>query len=127
MIRKSYAALRNLVTSLPNPNPDPDPNPDPNPNISGQVESESEKTARIRITAPYNINYVSSFLEMLLFIEDNNTVITILVFAAHLYDINNDYTLLLYGISMLFPAPSAGEWGGGGAGLVVPGNDPILV
>ncbi len=51
MIRKSYAALRNLVTSLPNPNPnsdpnlDPnsDPNPDPNPNISGQVESESEK------------------------------------------------------------------------------------
>ncbi len=32
MIRKSYAALRNLVTSLPNPNP----------NISGQVESESE-------------------------------------------------------------------------------------
>ena len=41
MIRKSYAALRNLVTSLPNPNLDP--NPDPNPNISGQVESESEK------------------------------------------------------------------------------------
>ncbi len=39
MIRKSYAALRNLVTSLPNP----DPNPDPNPNISDQVESESEK------------------------------------------------------------------------------------
>ncbi len=34
MIRKSYAALRNLVTLLPNPNPDP--------NISGQVESESE-------------------------------------------------------------------------------------
>ncbi len=40
MIRKSYAALRNLVTSLPNP----DPNPDPNPNLSGQVESESENT-----------------------------------------------------------------------------------
>ncbi len=40
MIRKSYAALRNLVTSLPNPNPNSDPNPDPN--ISGQVESESE-------------------------------------------------------------------------------------
>jgi hypothetical protein len=37
VIRKSYAALRNLVTSLPNPNPDP------NPNISGQVESESEE------------------------------------------------------------------------------------
>ncbi len=44
MIRKSYAALRNLVTSLPNPNPnsDPNPDPDPNPKISGQVESESE-------------------------------------------------------------------------------------
>jgi hypothetical protein len=37
VIRKSYAALQNLVTSLPNPNLDP------NPNISGQVESESEK------------------------------------------------------------------------------------
>jgi hypothetical protein len=37
VIRKSYAALRNLVTSLPNPNPDP------KPNISGLVESESEK------------------------------------------------------------------------------------
>jgi hypothetical protein len=36
MIRKSYAALRNLVTSLPDPNP--------NPMLSGQVESESEKT-----------------------------------------------------------------------------------
>ncbi len=36
MIRKSYAALRNLVTSLPNPDPDP------NPMLSGQVESESE-------------------------------------------------------------------------------------
>ncbi len=42
MIRKSYAALRNLVTSLPNPNPDP------NPMLSSQVESESEKPARIR-------------------------------------------------------------------------------
>ncbi len=41
MIRKSYAALRNLVTSLPNPNPDPD------PNISGQVESESEKKKQL--------------------------------------------------------------------------------
>jgi hypothetical protein len=42
VIRKSYAALRNLVTLLlnPNPNSDPDPIPDPNP----------EKTARIRIT-----------------------------------------------------------------------------
>jgi hypothetical protein len=42
VIIKSYAALRNLVTSL--PHPDPDPNPDPNPNLmlSGQVESESE-------------------------------------------------------------------------------------
>ncbi len=39
MIRKSYAALRNLATSLPNPNLDPN----PDPNISGQVESESEK------------------------------------------------------------------------------------
>ncbi len=37
MIRKSYAALRNLVTSLPNPNPDP------NLNLSGQVKSESTK------------------------------------------------------------------------------------
>jgi hypothetical protein len=36
VIRKSYAALQNLVTSLPNP--------DPNPMLSGQVESESEKT-----------------------------------------------------------------------------------
>jgi hypothetical protein len=36
VIRKSYAALRNLVTSLPNPNSDP------NPMLSGQVESESE-------------------------------------------------------------------------------------
>ncbi len=46
MIRKSYAALRNLVNSLPNLNPDPD--PDPNPMLSAQVESgsesESEKT-----------------------------------------------------------------------------------
>ncbi len=38
MIRKSYAALRNLVTSLLNPNPDP------NLNLNGQVESESVKT-----------------------------------------------------------------------------------
>ncbi len=38
MIRKSYAALRNFVTSLSNPNPDPN----PNPMLSGQVESESE-------------------------------------------------------------------------------------
>jgi hypothetical protein len=38
VIIKSYAALQNLVTSLPNPNSEPD----PNPNISGQVESESE-------------------------------------------------------------------------------------
>jgi hypothetical protein len=37
LIRKIYAALQNLVTSLPNPNPDP------NPMLSGQVESESEK------------------------------------------------------------------------------------
>ncbi len=36
MIRKSYVALQNLVTSLPNP--------DPNPMLNGQVESESEKT-----------------------------------------------------------------------------------
>ncbi len=42
MIRKSYAALRNLITSLPNPNPNPDPNPNPNPMLGGQVESESE-------------------------------------------------------------------------------------
>jgi hypothetical protein len=42
VIRKSFAALRNLVTSLPNPNSDPNPDPNPNPNISGQVESESE-------------------------------------------------------------------------------------
>jgi hypothetical protein len=40
VIRRSYAALRNLVTSLLNVNPDPD----PNPMLSGQVESESEKT-----------------------------------------------------------------------------------
>jgi hypothetical protein len=39
MIRKSYAALQNLVTSLPNPNPDPN----QNPMLGGQVESESEK------------------------------------------------------------------------------------
>ncbi len=36
MIRKSYAALRNFETSLPNPNP--------NLMLSGQIESESEKT-----------------------------------------------------------------------------------
>jgi hypothetical protein len=35
MIRKSYAALRNLITSLLNPNP----------MLSGQVESESDKTS----------------------------------------------------------------------------------
>ncbi len=40
MIRKSYAALRNLVTPLPNPNLNPDLNPDLNPMLSGQVESE---------------------------------------------------------------------------------------
>jgi hypothetical protein len=47
VIRKSYAALRNFTTSLPNPNPDP------NPMLSGQVESESKpkKPARIRMTA----------------------------------------------------------------------------
>jgi hypothetical protein len=38
VIRKSYAALQNLVTSLLNPNPDP------NTMLSGQDESESEKT-----------------------------------------------------------------------------------
>ncbi len=44
MIRKSYAALQHLITSLPNPNPNPDPNPDlnPNPMLIGQVETESE-------------------------------------------------------------------------------------
>jgi hypothetical protein len=58
VIRKSYVALRNLVTSLPTPNSTfgakllwkkaqknlkkKNPNPDPNPNIIGQVESETE-------------------------------------------------------------------------------------
>jgi hypothetical protein len=41
-IRKSCAALRNLLTSLPNPKPDP------NPMLSGQVKSESEKTGSDR-------------------------------------------------------------------------------
>jgi hypothetical protein len=46
VIRKSYAALRNFTTSLPNPNP----------MLSGQVESESKpkKPARIRMTAFQN-------------------------------------------------------------------------
>ncbi len=52
MIRKSYAALQNLVTSMPNPNSDLN----PNPMLSGQVESESEKPARIHITAYMYIN-----------------------------------------------------------------------
>jgi hypothetical protein len=43
VIRKSYVALRNLKTSLPNPNPTPDPIPNENPMLSGQVEFESEK------------------------------------------------------------------------------------
>jgi hypothetical protein len=37
VIRKSYAALRNLITLLPNSDPNP------NPMLCGQVESESEK------------------------------------------------------------------------------------
>jgi hypothetical protein len=52
VIRKSYAALRNLVTSLPNPNP----NSDPNPNISGQVESESEKNG----SDPHHCSLIAS-------------------------------------------------------------------
>ncbi len=50
MIRKSYAALRKLATSLPNP----DPNPDPNSNISGQVEVESESESEKNGSDPHH-------------------------------------------------------------------------
>jgi hypothetical protein len=46
VIRKSYAALRNLITSLPNHNL----NPNPNLMLSGQLNPNPKKPARIHIT-----------------------------------------------------------------------------